>query len=499
MTKQIKLSNSINIKLLVEALTFFYLIIDQGKKVKVSKVISKEEFIARLKEKYSNNEYVIVGEFVNMTTKIKVRHNCEYCGNYEWDVNPSSLLKGHGCPKCAGCLKKTHEEFEGQLKKMYGDEYDVLEKYINSNTKILFRHNKCGHEWKTYPSSILKSHGCPKCNGGLKDKTTSIFKEEVRALFGDEYEILGEYVKAKEKIRIRHNKCGYEWDAYSHRFMKSHDCPKCNKAIKNKTTNYFKNEIVEKFGEDYEVLGEYKNCSTPIKMKHLECGHEWEVPPHLILISRGCPKCSLKQKILAQRKSHETFENEIKELYEGKITLLERYIDNRTKIRVRNNECGHEWDITPSNLLRKRNCPFCNYSKGEEEILKILKKKNELFKREFLLDGCKYIKKLPFDFALFKKNSSTPYAIIEYDGQQHFKATNFGSSRNIQTNFEDTKLRDEIKNKYCKDNKIPLLRIKYTQFKEIDTILDHFLSNLDNYIDNHSFGMSDEEYYKDRK
>ena len=60
-------------------------------------------------------------------------------------------------------------------------------------------------------------------------------------------------------------------------------------------------------------------------------------------------------------------------------------------------------------------------------------------------------KKLRFDF--FVNNQY----IIEYDGRQHLLFTNEGW--NTQENFEDTQYRDNIKNKWCKENEIPIIRI----------------------------------------
>ena len=44
--------------------------------------------------------------------------------------------------------------------------------------------------------------------------------------------------------------------------------------------------------------------------------------------------------------------------------------------------------------------------------------------------------------------------------------------------FEENKIRDEIKNKYCIDNNIPLLRIPYWEKDNIKTILDEYINNI---------------------
>jgi len=63
---------------------------------------------------------------------------------------------------------------------------------------------------------------------------------------------------------------------------------------------------------------------------------------------------------------------------------------------------------------------------------------------------------LMFDFGIYDNN--TLIYLIEFDGIQHFDETHHNWSEN---SFERTKHNDLIKNKYCFDNNIPLIRIPY--------------------------------------
>ena len=53
---------------------------------------------------------------------------------------------------------------------------------------------------------------------------------------------------------------------------------------------------------------------------------------------------------------------------------------------------------------------------------------------------------------------------VEYDGEQHFYPTRFGSQtvEESQKAFKELKIRDSIKNEYCKSHDIPLIRVPYT-------------------------------------
>lgn len=71
---------------------------------------------------------------------------------------------------------------------------------------------------------------------------------------------------------------------------------------------------------------------------------------------------------------------------------------------------------------------------------------------------CKYKFKLPFDFYLSDYNTC-----VEFDGIQHFEPRMaFGG----KLEFEKTKIRDKIKDDYCKNNGINLIRI--SNVKEIE-------------------------------
>lgn len=89
-------------------------------------------------------------------------------------------------------------------------------------------------------------------------------------------------------------------------------------------------------------------------------------------------------------------------------------------------------------------------SKGEMLVSKILKKNNIHFEREKRFEGMKHRSYLRLDFYL------PEYRIgIEYDGEQHFKEVSIWGGKE---GLENTKWRDGIKDEYCRNNNIILLR-----------------------------------------
>jgi hypothetical protein len=109
----------------------------------------------------------------------------------------------------------------------------------------------------------------------------------------------------------------------------------------------------------------------------------------------------------------------------------------------------------PENHISGSGCPFCNESSGEREISIILKNLSIKFERNKKFKDCisDKRKELPFDFYLPDYN-----LCIEYDGRQHFEPVSYFGG---DIKFNRQKHLDSIKDKYCKDNDIKLLRIDY--------------------------------------
>lgn len=121
------------------------------------------------------------------------------------------------------------------------------------------------------------------------------------------------------------------------------------------------------------------------------------------------------------------------------------------------NNCGIQREVLGTSLRQglTLSCgAHSNISKGNEKIKEILKEANIPFETEKKFKTCKDKSYLPFDFYVNNKY------LIEYDGEQHFQDHIF--------DYEYTHSHDLIKNQWCKDNNIPLIRIPYTHFKKLE-------------------------------
>lgn len=190
--------------------------------------------------------------------------------------------------------RKTDEWFKEELKKRKGGEYESLTEYKGSRPKVLIRHKPCGSEHWVRPTSIIYDGvSCRECRNRLKREEKGKEIDKLLERKGGKFSRVGE-VKKGAKCRIRHNACGYEWEVQVSTLKNIKICMGCEKK---KSHESYKEEVERDTKGEYKVLGEYRNARTKIKMKHERCGYEWEVTPNSFLSSKSrCPKCASKGK-----------------------------------------------------------------------------------------------------------------------------------------------------------------------------------------------------------
>lgn len=312
-----------------------------------------------------------------------------------------------------------------------------------------------------------------------KRVTHESFVEEVQILTSGEYTVLRVYKKAKEKIEIRHNKCGNEYLVTPDNFKSGRRCPSCANDIRRKSQSSsieeLRESVYELVGDEYTLLdGEYINARTSIKMKHNKCGHEWGVTPnHFVKNETRCPKCADRRLGESKRKSQGDFRKEVLKITDDEYEVVGEYINAITKIDILHKSCNSIYNVEPNSFLGGNRCNKCksSTSKGEKYIMNYLELNNIEFRYQYTFDDCRNKNPLPFDFAIVN-NIGKVTTLIEFDGRHHFELIEFWGG---EKEFERIKMCDIIKNKYCKDNGIEIIRIPHWEYENIENILDNTL------------------------
>lgn len=422
------------------------------------------EFKAQVKS-LVGDEYTFLESYKNSSTKILVRHNT--CGRV-YPVTPNNFLHGTRCAKCVlESQKKTDTQFKTEVKSLVGDEYITLETYKGVNTKIWFKHKKCGRKFKMAPGTFLEGSRCPKCVRERRRKSHSEFKAEVKELTGNEYVVLEKYKTCDATIKFKHLKCGNIFYMCPNNFLHGQRCPKCSKKkaqiSRRKTNDQFQAEVKVTTGDEYLVLDKYETNDTKIKFQHKKCGLTFDMRPDDFLSGgHRCPYCSPKKGHAKRRKSPQAFKNLFDKMTDDDYVLASDYKTAKQKVSVLHLKCGSLYKVDPYNFLKGTRCPYCQSSRGERAVAKYLRDKKISFEPQFKIADCKDKMPLPFDFAVFNKDKSLN-CLIEYQGEQHFynpfKRTKHGNF--ALSSILSTQKHDAIKLKYCKEHGIKLIRINH--------------------------------------
>ena len=256
-----------------------------------------------------------------------------------------------------------------------------------------------------------------------------------------------------------------------------------NRSSQDRTVE-FTDKIKEKIGSEYTVIDRYVNQKTRIKIRHNTCGNVFLAYPSNILYKKkadGCPKCFGTHRYtddelrkIINESSYNTYE----------LVSSEGYRNNKSKILIKHSISSCKGNNLPYKvnlnafLNGEGHCPFCTMSAGEEQIFNILLKKGI----EFDYHERYMYNTMGYGFFDFVLNNLEKMVVIEYDGEQHFRDSNF-------SDFESTSQRDFNKNTAVSDDdNIIMIRVSYNNFRKLENIVDIILNKEYDKLRDYSLG-----------
>lgn len=428
------------------------------------------------------DEYTMLGEYVNATTPIMVRHNkCKR----EYSVRWGNFKHGKRCALCRGVLKYTIEEARTAFDKLgltlLTEEYTHA---LYPMDYICRKHPEDGVQKGTL-SAILGGYvSCKKCRYTKTADSQKKSFEEVCKLF-DEHEldlVETEYINSITPMRYicrKHPELGVQQitvDNLSHN--KHPGCQRCGYEVMGENKRMSDDDIIKVFDEhDFDVIEIIKERRTKVKCicrKHRDKGIQIKSLHGLNIQGKGCKYCAnvvpLTQEEV-ERRVHDKNPN---------IDVISNYINGDSPLTLKCKVCDCQW-TTPraenatSPKRGRCTCPHCDGSAGVRKIYDFLTQRKFNFDTEHTFpDLFGYSDKLlRFDFAIIDGDGPEKPILIEFDGQHHYFPVDYrgeGEAEALRRHKNCVKY-DKKKNAYCKTHNLRLIRIPYWELNNIENIL----------------------------
>ena len=144
-----------------------------NEKIKNVRQYTTEQFIIKAKKIFPQYDYSKVN-YIDSQTKVIII--CPEHGEFE--ILPSSLLRGHGCIKCSRKYNDKNDYIKA-AQKIHGDKYDYSKLvWKDSQTKVEIICSEHGSFWKD-PYKHLMGEGCPICSKLNRIQTTNSKGEDL--------------------------------------------------------------------------------------------------------------------------------------------------------------------------------------------------------------------------------------------------------------------------------------------------------------------------------
>ena len=376
-------------------------------------------------------------------------------------------------------LEKRAEIFLKRAKETFGDRFDYTQViYTGSQDKVKFICKEHGEFW-TSPVNHLHSKcgACPQCLRNIKRDakldSQEDFIEKMRKKFGNDVTFEKTiYIRSNQPVTVTYK--GDDFTATPNSFLTHFKFKKYSRGKVINTETLIK-EASKIHNNKYDYSkSEFKGSQKKVCIICPIHGEFWQTPEQH-LKGHGCPTCGHIKTCNHTRSNTEDFVKRAKELWGDLYDYSKvEYRNNHDKIVVICKEHG-EFLVAPSNHLAHKGCPVCKTSKGELKIKNYLDSKNIKYNWQHSIHLDCLAKLTNLIIADFFIETENKKCIIEYNGIQHYQYTS--CFHEDEDAFKRQLRRDAELRKYCLENNIYLLEIKYDN-KNIEETLDNFLESL---------------------
>lgn len=231
---------------------------------------TKEQVLSKIRAR----GFEILDDFEYVSHKYTFR--CQH--GHTWKTTAHSVIRGSGCPTCAGVKPLTKVDI---CERLLGSGIELVGDYVTSNHNSLFRCS-CGYEWTSTTNVVCKSRLCPSCSGQLiyTDGTVQ------RAIENRGIRVLTPITKSLGIVRFGCS-CGYEWETTADSVYRGTGCLVCsgnNKYTKDEINDLIRDKGIVILDEPSGIRKKYNfKCSKD---------HVFNTVASNVMFHSGCPKCA---------------------------------------------------------------------------------------------------------------------------------------------------------------------------------------------------------------
>lgn len=400
--------------------------------------------------------------YENNITPVKIGYKGVF-----YDITPANHLKGSKIENKK--VKYTADVFIEICSEKHNNYYTYEKSIFNKiKDKIIITCPKHGH-FEQVAMDHISGHGCSKCGKNSMSNKMRKSSDSILELIKNKHNDKFIYLNLDDKITLNdilYIICPKHGEFKQRvRYHINHDCKKCSyiREYDDSITEQFiiKSKVLHNNYYSYEktiYIKSSKKCIVTCP-KH----GDFNITPNSHLIGTGCRKCAY-----LNRRHHKKI---TQDEFILKSIIKHNNLYDYSKVIYKNTRSFVDIVCKKHGIFKQRGgshlsgngCPNCVESRGSIIIKSILNRYNISFISEYKFDDCRNKLPLPFDFYLYNMN-----ICIEFDGIQHYYQNDFF---NKKTSFDYRIKNDNIKNTYCLDKNIKLIRIPYWEIENIENIL----------------------------
>lgn len=429
-----------------------------------------------IKKEFEDRGYILLTDH-----KLKCSEKYEYICKKHQDKGSQFIDWGHfhcsgrGCAfcgreKCDEARRKDLSEYNGkELAESKGFEYIGMSRH-DKKIWVQFicpKHRQYGVQEMLYNNMKRVVVGCQHCIG-RNDDEEDVLQEMYDA--NPNMVLLGKYSGRTKRTLMKCMIHNVECIKTPAEIINGKGCYLCG-IEKIRSAQFIHQEEFEKLVYDknphIKIIGKYTGVKNQIKCYCLKHNNYFErLALSLFNDNCGCDECHKELARLVSGFSEDEYVEILHSSFPD-VDLVGEYITLQDTTDFYCQKCNISWQDKPI-LVKNRGCPSCDNNRTENLVGKIFDKYGFKYLRQYSFDDCKDKRKLMFDYYLVDYN-----IVCEYDGEQHYFPVGFGCKNENESyeKFLYTQKHDEIKNNYCKDNNISIIRIPYWEKKNMENFL----------------------------